>query len=98
MLLRTLSDEQYQDVVNVCWSYPHLEVVVDAKGKHTMFSMMFHKGLKTSLPKYWYRMICPLERIMHAETLQGHTVGPECQFLEISLYFAEGKKADSLLA
>ena len=32
LLLRTLSDEQYQDIVNVCWSYPHLEVNVDAKG------------------------------------------------------------------
>ncbi|XP_065056984.1 translocation protein SEC63 homolog [Rhopilema esculentum] len=31
MLLRTLSDEQYQDIINVCWSYPHLEVIVDAK-------------------------------------------------------------------
>lgn len=31
LLLRTLSDEQYQDIVNVCWSYPDLEVKVDAK-------------------------------------------------------------------
>uniref|UniRef100_A0A7M5XBC5 J domain-containing protein n=1 Tax=Clytia hemisphaerica TaxID=252671 RepID=A0A7M5XBC5_9CNID len=26
MLLRTLSDEQYQDVLNVCSSFPHLEI------------------------------------------------------------------------
>ena len=29
---------------------------------------------------------------------EGGTVGPECQFLEISRYFAEGKKADFFLA
>jgi len=32
LLLRTLSDEQYQDIINVCWSYPHLEVEVDPRG------------------------------------------------------------------
>lgn len=31
LLLRTLSDEQYQDIINVCWSYPHLEVEVDPR-------------------------------------------------------------------
>eukprot|EP00794_Sanderia_malayensis_P000374 gene374-1007_t len=31
MLLRTLSDDQYQDVINVCWSYPHLELAVNTK-------------------------------------------------------------------
>ena len=33
LLLRTLSDEQYQDVLNVCSSFPHLEVDVKTKGK-----------------------------------------------------------------
>jgi len=31
MLLRTLSDEQYQDIINACWSFPHIEFEVKIK-------------------------------------------------------------------
>lgn len=31
MLLRSLSDEQYQDVINACWSFPNLKMDVEAK-------------------------------------------------------------------